>query len=1116
MTGYGKSTLFTNNIKQLIEAGQGVCFIDPKGDDSRRIAEIVPEDRKDDIIWIEPGSSSGTVSGFNFINVGLPPDHPQIETAVSALVDDLKKMLGAGKYWGPRMDRIAGNIIRAMNTYNRKFPDRPDLNLADLYYVLMDPRSRHEFAAMVKAAGIDFIEDYTEEIAEMEDDKLEPILGRMQPWIESPAARRMICFRKGEVNIPQAVEEGKIIIVRMGGQPDDLKKMLGMAVVRRIWATIRSRAEMAEHERSPFYLFVDEAHHVAMADETFPKMLAAARSLRLSINLATQYLSQLPEGVVKGIRVNCDTFMSFNAGSEEEAKKIAPQLDLNSQSLLNESRFHIWLRLTNPDTGELTAPFKVYIHPPFPPLRTTEEADQVIENSLEEYGREKMTPSERKRRLQFHKGRGNAELGVGEEILLAKQDSEIPPAEVEARKAMAVDRHKQVLEGDTSVDEARGQAPSPSTPQDGDEDDEMALREQEEQRLLECTYAARVKAGLDTGEPVETKKVKAEIEERRLDFGHEERLADLAEGLSEFIELDQKSNEPTFALTGKGRSRVFGSTGADITGGDVGHRRLLRESFKLFTRLGYQASLPTQEGIELPDGLAETPFDPTNIDTKGKKPSQIQEALEERMETLKEDYPHIAKISEGKDVSIEAESSTLFKPAQCLTNFRKAIDKGHFAAYVTKDAYHDDDSKGTHEDPTVEWAAFIDRVLHDTTYNAQERKHETLYGNENLILAKSADEDGHRTFYNQKSQYRLDEEHTAVREATEGRSDTTWEETDDGIVAKTGGEVFAKFDSVEDVIEGDTTAVPAYYHYDQSEDRYIVEKGGETLEYATSDELEEDWETFKAPFLPQEEFPEKPTEDDYIIIVIPDADNPKHDQPLIYDQGDVIPIYDAFGIDVPEHGLIKEEEIAPEEVEQVDAIPDIDQGVLENHLSIAETQGNTLAHRVNTVVEEEEYIEEFDIEPDDEESDTGGAEYLFPEVETLDELPDVCPECGSTHLEISDLPFAGPAGGLENFPSVAAALAEKGVLKTSTSPPIVTDLVDASIVECQDCAVAATIYPVEGEKEDTTEASESSDSEEDGTDEAEEETTDEEKTDSGGDVFPATSSPTNEDDFFER
>ncbi|ERJ07360.1 TraG family protein [Halorhabdus tiamatea SARL4B] len=1072
VTGYGKSTLFTNTQKQLIEAGQGVCFIDPKGDDSRRIAEIVPEDRADDIIWIEPGSSTGTVSGFNFINVGLPADHPQIETAVSALVDDLKKMLGAGKYWGPRMDRISGNIIRAMNIYNRKYPDRADLNLADLYYVLMDARSRHEFASMVKAAGIDFVEDYTQEIAEMEDDKLEPILGRMQPWIESPAARRMICFRKGEVNIPQAVEEGKIIIVRMGGQPDDLKKMLGMAVVRRIWATIRARSEMAEHKRSPFYLYIDEAHHVAMADETFPKMLAAARSLRLSINLATQYLSQLPENVVKGIRVNCDTFMSFNAGSEDEARKIAPQLDIKKQALLNEARFHIWLRQTDPQSGELTSPFKVYIHPPFPPLRTKSEADNVIEESLDKYGRPKMTADERKARLQFHKGRGQAEIGVGKEIAVAKQDSDIPPEMVEDIKREAVQKHRNVLEGKP-----------PNATDEGEEENKISIDHEQEQRLLECIYAARVKDGLKKGDSVRADRVKAEVNDRNIDLGHEEQLADLAESLSQYIELGRRQGKVTLTLTSDGRSHVFGSTGEDITGGDIGHRRLLREAFKLFTRLGYEASLPTQEGKELPDGLAETPFDPTDIETSGRTPTQIQDALEKRLETLHEEYPYVAQISEGKDVSIEAESSTQFKPAQCLTNFRKAVDKGHHAVYVTKDAFHDDSSKTRDvEDPTCEWGHYIERVLHDTEWDREHSRHVPKFGNENVIMAKSADEDGNRTFYNLKTGFRVQGEKRALRKATEGRSDTTWKETDDGIVACQGDEAFAEFESAEEVVNGKETRVPAYYHYDKSAGEYVVTKGGERLRYENDDALFNEWETFKAPFLPQAEFPEIPSEDDYTIIVIPDPDNPHHDQPIIYDQGEMIPLYDELGMDVPEHALIQEAELFPDE------IPDLNQDEVRKHLTGARNRAESFADAINKKVRENALLPKENGErgansaPDRSSgragergadragserretkgsaSDQGGADqkYVFPEVKTPDELPDTCPQCNDGTLTTSEQPFAGPASGLENFPKACSTLTGNGVLDVTASPPMVTELIDATVVRCSECSLAATIY----------------------------------------------------------
>lgn len=57
--GYGKSTLLTNVFRQIAELGVGGCYIDPGGDDSERLLEILPKHRLDDMIWIEPGSTRG-------------------------------------------------------------------------------------------------------------------------------------------------------------------------------------------------------------------------------------------------------------------------------------------------------------------------------------------------------------------------------------------------------------------------------------------------------------------------------------------------------------------------------------------------------------------------------------------------------------------------------------------------------------------------------------------------------------------------------------------------------------------------------------------------------------------------------------------------------------------------------------------------------------------------------------------------------------------------------------------------------------------------------------------------------------------------------------------------
>ncbi len=384
-TGYGISTLLKNEFRQLVDAGYGACFIDPKGDDSEELMEIIPEHRTDDVIWIEPGSSRDHVSGFNFLELGLDPDDPAYETAAENLVDDLMSIFGSGDY--ARMKRVSQSLIRTMNRSEH------DFNIIDMYHILADQESRQDFAELMAEEGLDFVDVYLQEIADMDDEKLEPLLGRLQEWVENPIARRLIAFQDSDINIPQAIKKDKIIIVRMSSEFGELKGMIGVAVLRRIWAAIRSQADIPERERDPFYLFVDEFEYVANEDETIEKMLSEARSYRLSITSSAQYPSMLPEDVTKAMFGNSDSLISFNPGHINEAEMIAANLNMEPETLLNLPRYRVLTQAGLKDNGQ-SATSKVDAFPQYPQVRTREDAQALITESLHQYGRRRETNQE--------------------------------------------------------------------------------------------------------------------------------------------------------------------------------------------------------------------------------------------------------------------------------------------------------------------------------------------------------------------------------------------------------------------------------------------------------------------------------------------------------------------------------------------------------------------------------------------------------------------------------------------------------------------------------------------------------------------------------------------------
>ncbi|WP_336001221.1 type IV secretory system conjugative DNA transfer family protein [Halorientalis halophila] len=389
VTGYGKSTLLTNEFKQLVEAGAGGCFVDPKGDDSERLVEILPERRLDEVRWLEPGSTRGAVSGFNFLELDLDPGDPAFETAVTALVEDLVALLSVRDAWGPRLDRVARETVAAINSYNRTRPDEPDLTLVDFARLVSDPSAREAFVARMEAAGVDLEPGYVDRFAEVPESARERVGEALVPWLENPITRRMVAMRDSGISVPRAVAEGEILLVRMGGEPKELKRRLSMAVLRRIWSAVRARSERDRRDRDPFYLFCDEFDNVALADETITAMLSESRSYRLSLTFCTQYPGQLPESVVEGMVSNCDTVVSFNPGSRRQAETYNSQLGVDAETLTGESNYHVWLRTTLSESMERSAAFRVYTHPPFPPLRTRDERDRLIERALRRDGRPK-------------------------------------------------------------------------------------------------------------------------------------------------------------------------------------------------------------------------------------------------------------------------------------------------------------------------------------------------------------------------------------------------------------------------------------------------------------------------------------------------------------------------------------------------------------------------------------------------------------------------------------------------------------------------------------------------------------------------------------------------------
>src|SRR3954470_17558683 len=110
-TKSGKTTLMHNLMLQDINAGRGLCFIDPHGDEATSLLDLIPPWRLNHVVYIDPAGEREFPIALNPLR-HVPPDdrHLVAERAYSIF----KAIWHLSPEKQPRLPRTLYNIIRAL------------------------------------------------------------------------------------------------------------------------------------------------------------------------------------------------------------------------------------------------------------------------------------------------------------------------------------------------------------------------------------------------------------------------------------------------------------------------------------------------------------------------------------------------------------------------------------------------------------------------------------------------------------------------------------------------------------------------------------------------------------------------------------------------------------------------------------------------------------------------------------------------------------------------------------------------------------------------------------------------------------------------------------------
>jgi len=357
-TGTGKTVLMIHAALQDANKGRGFCMVVPKGEAIDQILGKLPEDRLDDVIYIDP--SMPEPASINVLEPYITPEmseaerEHQKEIIVSDLIDLFKRQ---SQNWGDRFGRILTTLLRAHIDLNIQGESH---SLMDVFDCITDSST---LTRLINQTGDRVVREQLVRVKEdLSSYELEPLQRRLNDFLENRVTRRIVSVKESGVNFRDAIQEEKIILVNVqtGKVGSTVSQLIGGIVITQVWAAAQSRITLPEEKRTPFYLYVDELQNFAGDGSNFAQILSQAREYRLGCWLVTQYLKQLSPELRRALTNNCRSKIVFDSTGSEDLTRLAgmiPGINKHQLTRLDDYRAVLHSSGKSPITVETLPPW---------------------------------------------------------------------------------------------------------------------------------------------------------------------------------------------------------------------------------------------------------------------------------------------------------------------------------------------------------------------------------------------------------------------------------------------------------------------------------------------------------------------------------------------------------------------------------------------------------------------------------------------------------------------------------------------------------------------------------------------------------------------------------------
>ena len=347
-TGTGKSTLLHNLVLQDAYQGTGCCLIDPHGDIVEALHENLERRHR---YWdvADPGCTLG-YNPLQRVGAAIRP------LVASGIIETFKKQWPDA--WGARMEHLLRYALLALL-------ELPKSDLRDVMKLFVYPSFRRQVLAHVSDEQVRLFwkEEYARMNYQSSADGVSPIANKLGAFLAHPTVRTALSTPLEPLRFRTVMDDGEVLLVNLakGKLGNDISNVLGGLITSSILQAAFSRHVIPEHQRRPFFLYIDEFH--TLTTRSFSGLLAEARKYGLGLILAHQYLHQIDAEVQKAILGNVGSLVIFRIGPSDAPvfARLMPELTFQDFQSRPNHEATVWMMHNGarlkPFTASMGAPY---------------------------------------------------------------------------------------------------------------------------------------------------------------------------------------------------------------------------------------------------------------------------------------------------------------------------------------------------------------------------------------------------------------------------------------------------------------------------------------------------------------------------------------------------------------------------------------------------------------------------------------------------------------------------------------------------------------------------------------------------------------------------------------